>query len=447
MVQCRMRNHSATAAWRVLLLILTFFLPAPGNAAAQRERQVEPPSRNDSEQRFFEQLRNLFGRFRDADLQRAFEMAQPISCSALISGNGEWRTVAFFNEDRKLGDFYHSSLVEVNADPSVYLFNGECSTDRSRVQVVTKFPVRDSLDRYAAGRIRYDDIDVNVNAAVTVSFELRTQAYRFELPYLYAVRARGSTETVYSLTAQRITDRYATNVTNRWDCKSVGANDLTFQFLICETWTLPRNVASGSRADPSFGAVGYFILSDGKEASTSVKLSFGGPGSEVAPPVSPEPTRTPDAVPDAVRAPAGREGWQIPASASKLAEVNKNEFRVRFSPQTWTNKIDSSQVLLDQKILSSDSAKPQSGIDYCAWRPASSSNLVRLLSNEPDEEVGYTLTTADAPVSTSFEMKTHNGFRLGTLQCFFPKAESAASIPFDRWVAVVGAHLTLEIRP
>jgi hypothetical protein len=73
--------------------------------------------------------------------------------------------------------------------------------------------------------------------------------------------------------------------------------------------------------------------------------------------------------------------------------------------------------------------------------------LVRLLSNEPDEEVGYTLTTAGAPVSTSFEMKTHNGFRLGTLQCFFPKAESAASIPFDRWVAVVGAHLTLEIRP
>jgi hypothetical protein len=43
-------------------------------------------------------------------------------------------------------------------------------------------------------------------------------------------------------------------------------------------------------------------------------------------------------------------------------------------------------------------------------------------------------------------MKTRAGIGLGTLQCFFPRAESAANIDFDRWVSVVGGHLTLEIR-
>ena len=43
-------------------------------------------------------------------------------------------------------------------------------------------------------------------------------------------------------------------------------------------------------------------------------------------------------------------------------------------------------------------------------------------------------------------MKSHPGIRLGTLQCFFPRAESEANIEFDRWVSVVGGHLTLEIR-
>jgi len=48
--------------------------------------------------------------------------------------------------------------------------------------------------------------------------------------------------------------------------------------------------------------------------------------------------------------------------------------------------------------------------------------------------------------SIVFDMRTHSGIDLGTLKCFFPRSKSAANIDFDRWVSVVGGHLTLEIR-
>jgi hypothetical protein len=428
-----MRKYSAAAIRLVFLLALAVPL------LAQRERQIAPPSQ--SEKNFFEQLRNLFGRFRETDLRRAFQTARPIRCSELISDTGEWRPVAFFNEDRKLGEWYHRSLEEVNAELSVYTFKGTCKTDQDSVQVLTKFPVQDSQNRYAAGRIALKDVDVNVNAPVTASYNPRTQGYRFELPYLYSTRGNS----VFSLLALTKTDRYATTVLNHWDCKSVTGNDVTFQFLICETATLPRNMPRGSEADQSFGTYAYFILSDGKEASTSMKLSFGTPGNEDNAPAAPEPDTVAVTVKDDARGlPQGLEGWQIPGVATKLAEVDKTEFRIRFSPQTWANRIGVAQVLADQKMSIFDPAKPPAGVDYCAWRPASASVAPRVLGNEPDVDVAYSLTATDA--SISFDMKTHIGTRVGALQCFFPGAEIGA-ISFDRWVAVVGAHLTIEARP
>ncbi len=50
------------------------------------------------------------------------------------------------------------------------------------------------------------------------------------------------------------------------------------------------------------------------------------------------------------------------------------------------------------------------------------------------------------PLSITFDVETRAGNRLGTLQCVFPHADSAASIVFERWVAIVGAHLTMEVR-
>lgn len=427
-----MRKYTATAARLTLLLIVAFPL------LAQRERQVAPPSL--SEKNFFEQLRNLFGRFREADLRRAFSTARPIRCSELISDTGEWRPVAFFNEDRKLGDWYHRSLEEVKADFSVFAFKGACKADQDNVQVVTKFGVVDSLDRYAAGRIGLKDVTVNVNAAVTASYNPRTQGYRFELPYLYTNRGRPG----YSLLAPTQGDRYATTVTNHWDCKSVTGNDVTFQFLICETAALPRNLPRGSEGEQSFGTYAYFILSDGKEASTSMKLSFGTPGNDDNAPVAPEPDPVAVTAKDDPAPAQGVEAWQIPAAASKLAELDKAEFRIRFSQQTWASKIGTAQVLVDQKMSSFDAAKPPAGVDYCVWRPASATLAPRVMGNEPDANVSYALTTADT--SISFDMKTHNGSRLGALQCFFPGAD-AVTISVDRWVSVVGAHLAIEVLP
>src|SRR5437762_10510295 len=96
---------------RFLLLIVGLF--AAAGVYAQRERVIQPADDSQYGRKFFVQLRGVFGRFRDADLQRAFEKAQPIQCSELVNEKGEWRTVAFFNEKRELGDWYRSSLEEV----------------------------------------------------------------------------------------------------------------------------------------------------------------------------------------------------------------------------------------------------------------------------------------------------------------------------------------------
>src|SRR5262245_57517307 len=78
----RIRNifgYNATVM-KVLFLILSFF----ATVIPQTEKY---------DRKFFVQLRGVFGRFRDSDLQRVFETARPIQCSELVSGDGEWRTV------------------------------------------------------------------------------------------------------------------------------------------------------------------------------------------------------------------------------------------------------------------------------------------------------------------------------------------------------------------
>jgi len=442
--------RTAVQPLRVLFLICVLF--APAGVHAQRERQIQPPEESAYGSKFFDQLRNIFGMFRDADLQRAFQMAQPIQCSELIVSKGEWRTVAFYNEDRSLGEWCRNSLEEVKADLSVYIFKGTCRGDQGAIQVTTEFPVGASVDAYNEGKIGLDQVDVNVNAPVSAVFDPRTQAYSFELPYLFLV-GRRSSGNVYSLVAPHREDSYATNVTSRWECKAVKSNDVTYRFLICRTATVARNTAvRNQNRELSFGASAYFILSDGMEAQTSVNLSFGDAGH---PADNSQATASPVASP--TRPSLTREktvklvgGWQMPDVRSKVVDVGKSEFRLRFSSQTWTGKIGSPEVLSDQKMSSPLSARLQEGADYCAWRPGAANLVDRLLANEPGADVSYSVEGFDknsqSAASIVFDMKTHTGIRVGTLQCFFPRTESAANINFDRWVSVVGGHLTLEIR-
>src|SRR5438477_5826196 len=99
-----------------IALLLALVLFGPAGARGQREPQARASQRTDYEEKFFGQLRSVFGRFRDADLRDVFAMAGPIQCSELINDKGEWREVAFFNEDRKLGDWYRRSSEEVKVD-------------------------------------------------------------------------------------------------------------------------------------------------------------------------------------------------------------------------------------------------------------------------------------------------------------------------------------------
>src|SRR5437868_2571394 len=96
---------------RVVFAIIALLSAVP--LSAQQETQYS--------RKFFTQLRELFGRFRDSDLQRAFDRAQPVQCSELVNDQGEWRTVAFFNEKRDLGSWYRSNFDEVKNDLSVFV--------------------------------------------------------------------------------------------------------------------------------------------------------------------------------------------------------------------------------------------------------------------------------------------------------------------------------------
>jgi len=260
---------SRSVVWLSLLVVTV----ARIDAYAQQGRET-PTSQHEYGTRFFDQLGRIFGRFRDADLRQVFQAARPIQCSDLVMGTGEWRAVAFFNENRKLGDWYRKSIDEVKHDLAVYSFKGSCDRQSERLRVTTKFPVYESIQAYQERRIGFNEIDVNVNAAVAVSFNIKTRAYTFDLPYLFRV-PNPNGEPVYTLNPHHVSDRYATDVRNHWECKAVKSDDVTYQFLICRTNLISVDSAgSTGDADSAFGAAAYSILSDGREASATVKLTF-----------------------------------------------------------------------------------------------------------------------------------------------------------------------------
>jgi hypothetical protein len=424
------------------VFLLSVLLVSP-SLAAQRERQIAPPENGEFGSKFFTQLSSIFGKFRDGDLQRVFQLADPIQCSELLSGKGEWRPVAFFNENRKLGDWYRSSIAEVRGDLSVYLFKGTCQGDRGNIELTTKYPVGDSIDAFNAGKIPFDQIDVNVNAPVRVTYDSRSGAYAFDLPFLYLV-SRQSSSSTYSLIPPHFGDKYSTEVTNAWECKSVSSIDITYRFLICRTSTVDRTPQQRNqvRGTPTFGSSAYFILSDGSEAQSTVTLNFGGPE-----------TAVPASAPEAPASPAdtGAIGWQAPGYRSSLVDAGNSEFRIRFNPQVWAGRIASSQVVSNQKVAGLASAKPADGADYCVWSPGAGDLVNRLLSDEPDKDVSYSVSGLDkgagqSTASISFVMKTLTGTRLGTLQCFFSRTDTASEVGYDRWSSIVGSQLKLEVR-
>ncbi len=431
-----------------LFLAFICLLAAPAGIRAQRESQMPPPGDIAYGSKFFNQLRSLFGRFQDTDLQRSFEQADPIQCSELVSDKGEWRTVAFFNEDRSLGEWCRTSLEEVKSDLTIFTFKGPCRGEQGTIRLASQFPVTSSVDAYGRREITLDKVDVNINGPVPVAFDMRTQAYGFELPYLFLTGQRGSMK-IYSLAAPTPKDRYAPEVTSSWECKAVKSDDVTYRFLICRTATLARDSLDREQVQGStFGASAYFILSDGVETHTSVNLSFGEVGlPPVASPETAASARPPGglALKDPGTAPV--EGWSVPDVHSRLTDAATKPSRLRFNAETWADKIRSPQMICDQKV-SPLPAKPRQDVDYCAWHPGTSDPATRMLGNEADASLRYVIGGFDkrgqSPASFVFDVETDSGILLGKLQCYFPRTAFADDITYERWISVVGSHILLE---
>jgi hypothetical protein len=429
-------------ALRVRSAFLVLIFVAQAGVNAQHERQIPPPSGQDSEYgaKFFDELRRIFGRFRDADLRRVFDSARAAQCSELATDKGEWREVAFFNENRKLGDWYRTSLDEVRGDLAVYIFKGGCGGSHASLQVTTKFPVEESYHRYQDGRIPFDQIDVNVNAAVSATFDPATQVYTFDLPYLYRTTRDG--EPVYTLFPRYLNDAYAPDVTNHWDCKVVTADDVTYQFLICRTNLVPRSGRGRSnQGSPTFGSLAYSILSDGKEASSSVKLSF---GTDVVADRPEERRPVQPVVETPQPAPAANRTWRPAAAQSRLSEVGMSEFRLRFNPDVWKGKIDRTQFIADGMIATFTIAPRNK--DYCQWRPRTAAQAGQLLDPSKAESTIHSLEFRKDPqaVVATFNMESDSGSNLGSLQCSFSQAQTPADIAVARWLSIAGSTISLE---
>jgi hypothetical protein len=440
-------------AFKQLVVLLLVCALLPLNSIPAQDAQARPSAEEDRYgSKFFDQLRTIFGRFQNSDLDRVFQQSRPIQCPELVGRKGEWRPVAFFNEDRRLGDWCRERLEEVKNDLTVYTFKGGCSGEQGAVQVSTEFPTSASIEAYSTGRIDVNQIDVTVNDPVAAVFDPRTTAYKFELPYLFLTGRQGSMN-IYSLIAPNRDSAYATDVTNLWECKAVSSNDVTYRFLICRTTTAPRGtLARNQKWERAFGASAYFILSDGTEAQTSVSLTFGdGAGRADGSPESVPPPASPGR-PQLIRQDETKVsgGWQMPGAGSKIVDMGRSEFRLRFSLQTWTGKIGTPELLSDQKMSALRSALPPEGVDCCIWQPEDPNLAENLLLDSDD---GTTLYSLEVPArsdqsepSIVISLKTRGGNRIGRLQCYFPRSDSAADISVGRWISVVGGHLSLEIR-
>jgi hypothetical protein len=398
---------------------------------------VTPLENDQYGQRFFDQLKAVFGRFRDSDLQRAFESAHPIQCSELINQKGEWRPVAFFNENRELGSWYRQSFEQVRHDVSAYLFKGTCRGKHAALQLTTKYPVVESLEAYQHGSISIDDVEINVNPPVRTSFDSESHAYVFDLPYLFFVRYQRLAK-IYSLEPSQLTDQYATDVLDHWECKSVKDQAVTYQFLICRATLVSRDKRV-SGLGSGFGASAYWILSDGREAGSTVKLTYNDADNVTH-------------LIEGSRAADDSEGqdtaeWEPPDSTEKILDLVNDELRVLFS-EAWKGKIGSAQFISGQHLTSLPSSYAVPGVDYCSWLPKAAA-VSDLLINPQDNSFRYSLTPEEQnPPSSAVKLKvnTREGRELASLTCVFANESNLSNIMFGRWESILGEFLKVEVR-
>jgi hypothetical protein len=113
---------------------------------------------------------------------------------------------------------------------------------------------------------------VRENESVKASFDRSTNSYKFRLPFLYLdQKLVRQSITFYTLTPPTSASKPVSDTAEEFRCKGVTDGDLIYRFLLCRTqlFTTKRSV------NWEKGSFAYYILSDGKEASSSVRLNFG----------------------------------------------------------------------------------------------------------------------------------------------------------------------------
>ena len=175
----------------------------PIASGAQVRRRVPAPAQESGDfgSKFFDDLRSLFGRLQRSELDRAFQRAKAIRCSDLVGQSGEWKEVAFLNDDRKLGDWHFDSIDEVKNDPAAFVFSGACGSDEAAaLKVSTSFPVQETFEKFQQGKIPFSQIVISDNDPVGVTFDRPTETYTFRLPYVYRERNSSTSATpLYTL--------------------------------------------------------------------------------------------------------------------------------------------------------------------------------------------------------------------------------------------------------
>src|SRR5262249_5276416 len=160
----------------------------------------------------------------------------------------------------------------------------------------------------------------------------------------------------------------------------------------------------------ALGSAAYYLLSDGREASSIVKLTFE------------------DAIEPRIRASEVR--WVTAADQRSLPEIASTEFRLHFNTALWN--VDNTPQRVVNGRLSELALSTSSNGDYCAWFPVASISI--------PSDVPSTLTIrkeAGPAISAAFELDEGRR-RPGMLYCRFSSSEDPASISVGRWRSIVG---------
>lgn len=410
----------------ILALAIVFLLPLAAGA-------------QDFGSKFFDDLRSLFGRLQRSELDRAFRQAKPIRCSDLAGEKAEWKEVAFLNDDRSLGDWHFDNIDEVKQDLVAFVFSGTCRGEQGPLSVTSSFPVTETVEQARDGKIPFSKIIITHNDPVSAIFDQPSGAYTFQLPYVYSERKNG-TDIVYTLMPPRRTSKPEPSLAIEFRCKALSDADLTYRFLLCRNRVVNTDSRVRDDGRQSPGSAAYFILSDGKEASSSVKLNFGGTEEKAEPERRAPETTAPAPLPAPVSA------WKPAPSDATLTNIGDAEFRLSFDAQTWKGRVATSQVLADGTLSNSP---PPKNKDYCSWRPGAASQANQLLDTAAADSFGFSLSfrkDLQSATSSVFEIRGANGGTLATLQCYFPQSQTPSELTVTRWLSIVGKTIQLQVR-